>query len=206
MAAAAGLIDEAGLSAFNMRALALRLDTSTATLYRHVSSRDELLVHVVDRLLGELRSSATREPPPHGWKDAMRRRFLRLRRGLSDHPNLLPLLASQVPIGPNGLAVREETIAELAAYGFPVELAARVYTTLGHYVIGFLAQAHAPDSQARVQAAALRAYYRGLDPVLYPSTVAAADALTTVSAREEFLEGLQFILDGIEAARHRSQG
>jgi AcrR family transcriptional regulator len=205
IAAAAELIDEGSLSTFSMRALAQRLDTSTATLYRHVTGREELMVHVVDRLLGELRASPAGGPPPRGWQDALRRRFLLFHRALSDHPNLLPLLASQVPVGPNGLAVREETITELATFGFPVALAARVYTTLGHYVIGFLAQAHAPEALAPGQAAALRAYYRGLDPMLYPSTVVAADALTTVSPQDEFLEGLQFILDGIEAARSRGE-
>ena len=202
--AAAELIDEDGLSAFSMRVLAKRLDTSTATLYRHVASREELMVHVVDRMLGELRASATRGSRPRTWQAAARRRLLLFRRVLSEHPNLLALLSAQVPIGPNGLAVREETIAELVAFGFPVELAARVYTTLSHYVIGFLAQEHAPGSRGSAQAAALGAYYRGLDPALYPSTVAAAGALTTVSSKDEFLEGLQFILDGIDAARPRS--
>ncbi len=119
---------------------------------------------------------------------------------MSAHPNLLPLLASHVPIGPNGLAVREETIARLVAFGFPVELAARVYTTLGHYVIGFLVQQQAPDAPGPGHAVALRSYYRKLDPELYPFTVAAAEALTAVSPEDEFLEGLQFIFDGIDTA------
>jgi len=188
-----------------MRALAERLDTSTATLYRHVAGREELMLYVVDRLLGEVRANATDEPGPEGWQEAARRRLLRLHRALSAHPNLLPLLASYVPIGPNGLAVREQTIAQLVGFGFPVELAARVYTTLGHYVIGFLAQQHAPDAPGPEQAEALRSYYRKLDPGVYPSTVAAAGALTTVSPRDEFLEGLQFIFDGIDVALARSR-
>jgi len=188
-----------------MRELAKRLDTSTATLYRHVAGREELMAHVVDRRLGELRASATGAPRPEVWQEAVRRRFVLLHRALSEHPNLLPLLVSQVPIGPNGLAVREETITELVAFGFPVELAARVYTTLGHYVIGFLVQENASGSREPGQAAALGAYYRGLDPALYPSTVSAAEALTTVSSEEEFLEGLQFIIGGIGAARARDE-
>jgi AcrR family transcriptional regulator len=194
------------LTAFNMRALAEQLDTSTATLYRHVSGREELMVHVVDRLLGELRARAGDGPAPRGWQEAARRRFLMLHDCLSEHPHLLPVLASQVPIGPHGLAAREDTLTELVAFGFPVELAARVYTTLGHYVIGFLAQEPPPDPAESEQGAALGRYYRELDPGLYPSTVAAATALTSVSSRAEFLEGLEFVLDGIEAARLRGAG
>jgi len=204
IAAASELIDERGAGAFSMRALAERLDTSTATLYRHVAGRDELIVYVVDRLLGELLEDTAEGRTPRTWQDAARRRLLLFHRALSEHPNLVALLASHVPIGPNGLAVREQTITELVGFGFPVELAARVYTTLGHYVIGFLVQQQAPDAPGPQQAAALRRYYRGLDPEQYPSTVAAAEALTTVPPEAEFLEGLQFILDGIDAARTRT--
>ena len=37
----------------------------------------------------------------------------------------------------------------------------------------------------------------------FPSTAAAADDLTRVPLEEEFLEGLQFILDGVDRARRR---
>lgn len=199
MEAASEMIDERGVDTFSMRALAERLNTSTATLYRHVASREELMLYVVDRLLGEVRDGASDRPAPETWQDAARHRLLLFHGALSAHPNLLPLLASHVPIGPNGLAVREETIARLVSFGFPVELAARVYTTLGHYVIGFLVQQHAQDAPGPEHAVELRSYYRKLDPDLYPFTVAAAEPLTSVSPEDEFLEGLQFIFDGIDA-------
>jgi hypothetical protein len=39
-----------------------------------------------------------------------------------------------------------------------------------------------------------------VDPAQYPVTVAAAEALTTVPEPVEFLEGLEFMLDGIDHA------
>jgi hypothetical protein len=99
------------------------------------------------------------------------------------------------------MAVRERMISTLMRFGFSARLAARAYTTLAHYVIGFAVQQHAPGSPGPEDAAALGDYYRKLDPELYPSTVAAADALTAVSLEDEFLEGLQFVLDGIDRAR-----
>jgi hypothetical protein len=59
-------------------------------------------------------------------------------------------------------------------------------------------QQHAPGAPSPAEASELRSYYRKLDPDRFPSTRAAARALTGVSARDEFLEGLQFILDGVE--------
>jgi hypothetical protein len=37
---------------------------------------------------------------------------------LSEHPNVLPLLVAQIPIGPNALALREQTIAMLVRFDF----------------------------------------------------------------------------------------
>ena len=37
-----------------MRVLADRLGSGTATLYRHLAGKDELMVYVVDRILGEV--------------------------------------------------------------------------------------------------------------------------------------------------------
>jgi AcrR family transcriptional regulator len=204
VAAASELVDEVGIGGFHMRLLAVRLDTSTATLYRHVAGKEELMVYVVDRLLAEVAGvDDGEEKPPRTWRDAARRASLRFHHTLSEHPNVLPLLVTQVPVGPNGLAVRERIISSLVEFGFSPRLAARAYTTLAHYVIGFAVQRHASGAPGRDEATALGDYYRRLDPELYPWTIAAADDLTAVSLEEEFLEGLEFIIDGIDRARRR---
>src|SRR5437870_1511107 len=48
------IVDEVGTDAFSMRLLADRLGSGTATLYRHLAGKDELMVYVVDRILGEV--------------------------------------------------------------------------------------------------------------------------------------------------------
>ena len=214
--AASELVDEVGTSTFSMRLLAERLSTSTATLYRHFAGKDELMVFVVDRLFAGAGDQPAgnrpagdppptwEQPPtaerPSTWQDAARRASFGFRQLLSRHPNVLPLLVAQVPIGPNGLAARERMVAALVGYGFAPRLAARAYTTIAHYVVGFAVQQHAPGAPGPEDAAALGDYYRTLDPATYPYTVAASDALTAVSLEEEFAEGLEFILDGIDRA------
>src|ERR1700704_6791191 len=47
------IVDEVGTD-FSMRLLADRLGSGTATLYRHLASKDELMAYVVDRILGEV--------------------------------------------------------------------------------------------------------------------------------------------------------
>ncbi|NVL31978.1 helix-turn-helix transcriptional regulator [Pseudomonas syringae pv. actinidiae] len=53
IATALETVDEVGAQAFNMRMLAERLGSGTATLYRHFASKDEILIYVVDSVLGE---------------------------------------------------------------------------------------------------------------------------------------------------------
>jgi AcrR family transcriptional regulator len=205
VATAAELVDEVGTSGFHMRLLAERLGTSTATLYRHFAAKEELMVYVVDRLFAELEPADDHgESRARSWRYAAQRGALQFHRALSEHPNVLPLLVTRVPIGPHGLAVRERTISTLVEFGFSLRLAARAYTTLAHYVIGFAVQQHAAGAPGPEDAAALGDYYRRLEPELYPWTIAAADDLTAVSLEDEFLEGLQFVLDGIDRARRAS--
>lgn len=53
MAAATVLADQGGLPAVSMRAVAAALDTGAGSLYRYLSSRDDLLDLMVDAALGE---------------------------------------------------------------------------------------------------------------------------------------------------------
>ena len=184
-----------------MRLLAERLGSSTAMLYRHVSSKEELMVYVVDHLLSEVADDLDDGDAARSWQEAARGIAVRFHQALSQHPNVLPLLASQVPIGPSGLAIRERTMGTLMEFGFPPRLAARAYTTIAQYVIGFAEiERNSPTPE---NDAALGDYFRSLDPDTYPCTVAAADALTDVSLEDELAEGLQLILDGIDRARRR---
>jgi AcrR family transcriptional regulator len=205
--AAAALVDEVGTRRFNMRLLAEHLQTSTTTLYRHVAGKEELMAYVVDRLLAEIEAAEEMEEgAPRSWREAARRSAVEFHRVLAEHPKAVPLVVAQVPTGPHGMRLRERTISTLMGFGFSARLAARTYTTLAHYVIGFAVQQHGPGAPGSEDAAALGDYYRGLDRELYPSTIAAANALTTVPLEDEFLEGLEFILDGIERAHRRGTG
>jgi AcrR family transcriptional regulator len=185
-----------------MRLLAERLNTSTATLYRHVTGKEELMVYVVDRLLADVQAADDEaEPQPRSWHAAARQTAVRLHRALSLHPNVVPLLIAQVPVGPSAMAIRERSIATFVRFGFSPRLAARAYTTIAQFVIGFAVLE--PGSPTPAAAAALGEHYRNLDPDRYPHTIAAADALTSVPLEHEFLEGLKIILNGIDRTRRR---
>jgi AcrR family transcriptional regulator len=194
------LVDEVGVQALTLRMLADALDSGTATLYRHFAGKDELLAHVADRVLGEV-PVPTEVADGLSWREAVERGADAFYRTVRRHPNVLPLLVAQVPVGPHGLVNRERTLSLLLSYGFPVELAARAFTAIGHCVIGFAIQQHGPGAPRPEDEVLLRDYYRSLDPATYPATTAAADDLTGVPLEEEFRFGLGLVLDGLEKAR-----
>lgn len=189
------LVDEAGVQAFSLRALADELGSGTATLYRHFASKDELMVDVVDRVLGEIQFSALETPA--SWQQALASGAEAFYHALRRHPNTLPLLVTQVPVGPHALVAREHALALLAEHGFPTGLAARAFTAVGHYVIGFAIQQHGLGADA-TEGARLHAFYRTLDPAAFPVTTAAASALTSVDPDEEFRFGLDLLIAGLE--------
>jgi AcrR family transcriptional regulator len=196
------IVDETGTDAFSMRLLADRLRSGTATLYRHLAGKDELMSYVVDRILGEVDIETDADAlSSTTWQVSTARGASAFYEVLRSHPNALPLLVSQVPVGPNALINRERSMAVFLACGFPLDLAARAYTAVAHYVVGFALQQHAPGAPQPEDAARLRDFYRALDAETYPATVAAADELTSVPLDEEFRFGLQLVLDGIELAR-----
>ncbi len=195
------LVDEHGVHAFSLRMLADALGSGTATLYRHFASKDEILALTVDRVLGEpnlsdLGALAT-------WQEALTATGHRLYDALCRHPNIVSPLMAQVPVGPSGLAQRERILRALLDRGLPADLAARAFTAVSHYVIGFTAQQHGPAAAPPTAGPQLAAFYRRLDPDEYPAIAQTSHTLTSVPLLEEFRFGLELLVGGLD--RHAQQ-
>jgi AcrR family transcriptional regulator len=200
LAAAVELLDEQGVEALSMRSLAQRLQSGTATLYRHFSNRSELVSTVVDHILGEvdLDVHAIAELP---WQQACTLFAQHMFDALGRHGNVASLLIEYTPMGPNVLANRERCLTVLLDNGFPPAVAAHAYATLARYVLGFALQLSGSEAVNGRQDAELSAAFHALDPSRYPATVAVADDLP-VPLEEEFAFGLQLIVAGLERLGH----
>ncbi len=197
LAVALELVDEHGADALSMRSLAQRLESGTATLYRHFANRSELVAKMVDRMLGEV----ALDPPTVAalpWQQACTSFAQHMFDALGRHGNVAPLLIGHVPMGPNALAQREQILSVLLDNGFPPVVAAHAYATLARYVLGFAIQLS--GSPAAGQDAELAAAFHELDPSRYPATVAVADDLP-VPLEDEFAYGLRLIVAGLERLR-----
>ncbi|MGW6194752.1 TetR/AcrR family transcriptional regulator [Kribbella sp. NPDC055110] len=197
VAAALAILDEEGADALSLRAVAQRLESSTATLYRHFDGRADLLAQVVDRIFGEIDVDPGQAAT---WQDACGALATAMLEVLRRHGNAAPLVGAHVPVGPNALLHRERALALLLAAGFSPALAARAYATLARHVLGFAMQLNQDAAAQRREDTEVSAQLHRLDPDQFPATVAVADALP-VTLEDEFDFGLRLIITGLEAAR-----
>ncbi len=174
-----------------MRTLAQRLESGTATLYRHFGNRATLITQVIDRVFGEV-DLAAESLAGLSWDQACRTVAQAMFEALGRHRRIAPLLIEQTPTGPNAMLLRERCLAVLLDGGFPPDLAARAYATLARYVLGFAIQLAGSGDDAE-QA---RAHFRHVSPGEFPATLAVADSLP-VPLEEEFAFGLELIVTGL---------
>lgn len=197
VATALKLVDEEGAEALSLRVLAQRMDSSTATLYRHFSNRAELINHVIDHTFGGVPVQAD-ELRSLGWADACRAMATWMFENLRNHPNVAPLLLAQAPTGPNAMALREVALQVLLDAGFSPPIAIRCYATLARFVLGFAIQLNGEESED----AALAEAYRNSGENSLAATAAVAH-FGPVPLEDEFSFGLDLLLTGLAQQRTR---
>ncbi|WP_230862459.1 TetR/AcrR family transcriptional regulator [Amycolatopsis camponoti] len=199
LGAALELVDEEGAENLSMRSLAQRLESGTATLYRHFGNRAALIAHVIDRVFGEVDLDG-RSLAELSWDQACRAVAQAMFDTLARHRKIAPLLIEQTPTGPNAMVLRERCLAVLLDGGFRPDLAARAYATLARYVLGFAIQlAGAGNDSERERASA---HFHAVPAAEFPATRATADSLP-VPLEAEFAFGLDLIVDGLRQLHAR---
>jgi AcrR family transcriptional regulator len=112
--AAMTLADQGGLAAVTMRSVAAAIGTGPASLYRYVSTRDEILELMADEAAGEYRFGPPPAEPAEAGLLALARQARRIFRR---HPWLLDLPSVGGLPGPNAIAFTEQVLAVLDRTG-----------------------------------------------------------------------------------------
>jgi AcrR family transcriptional regulator len=199
VAAAIEIADADGLAGLSMARLAQRLGCGTMSLYRHVASKDELLIFML---------SAAPGPPPGSRDSDWRRALAAWADGLWEvyhrHPWILSAASSGPPADPGQLAWLEAGLSALAPTGLAERDKLSAVISLLHYVRGAAAlaiEAHGatgPIDPSRYP----EVLGRLLDVDRYPAIAAALAAGAFEpdddDPRADFRAGLQRLLDGIE--------
>jgi AcrR family transcriptional regulator len=111
--AAVALADQGGLAAVTMRSVASAIGTGPASLYRYVSTRDEILELMADEAAGEFRFA----PPPGDPLSGLLQLARQARQIYQRHPWLIDLPAVGGLPGPNAIAYTEHVLAVLDRTG-----------------------------------------------------------------------------------------
>jgi AcrR family transcriptional regulator len=176
-----------------MRRLASELGVSTMAPYRHVGSKDELLIVLVDRLAARL----VYPPRPADPKGAMLVLWSTIYDSLAQHPWVPEVLARRRMMAPSVLGAIEEIHAALRHAGLSIEAAVRAYRLMWNFTLGSLLVRAGASSEGPSQQRELRG---APDPKLYPILAAAAAAWAAAYDRDTYREDLGALIDALLAA------
>ena len=178
-----------------MRRLGAELGVEAMALYKHVSSKDDMLDGMVELVVSRI------EAPGEvtDWRHGMRRRATSARAVLSRHSWAVGLLESRRSMGPNQLRYVDSILGRLRAAGFSVEDAAHAFWLLDSYVYGHIVQEMSMSGTSEPAepgpAAELEAF-----TVEYPylAELQAHALASPFSFDGEFAHGLDVILTALE--------
>ncbi len=145
VAAALDLLDDRGVAAVTMRAVADRVGVKPMSLYRHFADRDRMLDAVVDRVVNELAEDPdVAEAPTSGWRPYLQALARGVRRYARRHPHAFPLVATRPTdapwLNPPLRSVRwvEAFLNGLLAEGFTDEHTLFAYRVFNSFLLGYL--------------------------------------------------------------------
>ncbi len=139
--AALDLLDEGGLDAFNMRALASRLKVKAASLYNHVPHKSALLDGVQSLVFSQVKYPSTRLP----WDKHLFKLAGAFRKILKKHPNATLLFASRPSMFSTALVQAEKSLQVLTQAGFSKAHALYLYQSVAVFVLGHALAAMDPE-------------------------------------------------------------
>ena len=119
-----------------MRRLGAELGVEAMALYKHVSSKDDILDGMVELVVSRIDTPVERAD----WRDAMRSRAMSAREVLRRHSWAIGLLDSRRSMGPNQLRYVDAVLGSLRSAGFSVDDAAHAFSLLDSYVYGHVVQ------------------------------------------------------------------
>ena len=189
--AACRIVERVGAKALTMRMLADELGASTMAAYRHVPSKEALLVLVADRVLGRVTV-----PPPGAGTWELRLRVLE--RGafaeLSRVPDLMECVSDDA-IYPSRERLINAVVEILTEAGFPPRAAALAHEMFFGYVLGQLKMRG--QIEARRARRSRRSRSRADATVVLLGSVIVDGREQVIDFDEYFDFGLRILLSGL---------
>jgi AcrR family transcriptional regulator len=204
VAAAIRVADAEGLAQLSMRRIATELGAAPMSLYRHVNGKDELLVSMMDSVLGETPLPAR---PPKGWRAQLELSSRTQWQGFRRHPWLAPALSITRPqLIPNGMRHTEWALRALDGLGLTIQEMMYVHVTLFSHVRGLAlnleAEAQAEQDSGLTSDEWMQTQEHGFRVIAgtgdFPLLDRLVDSETELDLDQLFEFGLGHLLDGLE--------
>ncbi len=199
--AAEALIEHGGLSAFSMRTLGAALGVEAMSLYHHYPSKAHLCDALLDRLL--LRIPAPLEGV--SWRARLRADAFAYRAAILSRPAFATFVLTHRMNTRQGLLFLERLVSHFFVAGVTPELAARMFRSLGYYLMGALMDETAGYANGPTAADALTLEQQR---EIAPKTLSLGPWFKPSEWEATFSFGLDHLLDGFEEeiARHQAGG
>ncbi|GAA4237403.1 TetR family transcriptional regulator ActII [Actinomadura meridiana] len=198
------VLDAEGLEAVTMRRVAQELGTGPASLYAHVSDKEELRELMLDRVTGEVVLPVT---DPARWQEQLKEIAHEIRRVYTSHGDIAKVSIGLIPTGPNLLTIAEAQLDLMRVGGVPPKIAALAVDALGMYIDADAVEDTVYTARLGADEDAwehfhrylneVRAYFRGLPADRYPNIVGMVAELTSGAGDERFEFGLDILIRGI---------
>jgi AcrR family transcriptional regulator len=155
VAAALEFLDDQGVDALTVRALASRLDVRASALYWHVRNKQELLDEMSTEVMRRVAGAVAAVPPGDGWRDDLAAYALVLRSEYLLHRDGARTFSGTRITDPNVVRTKEPLFERWTAAGWKPDDADDAIDLVTAFVVGFVI-----EEQERRQAA-------GTDPSRY---------------------------------------
>jgi len=211
VAAAIKIADAEGLEAVSMRRVAGQLNAGAMSLYRYMSTKDDLLDLMLDGVMGAIVADV---PQDISISSGDLRRDLHgigvgLREQIHQHPWLPRLMSGRPAFGPNMVRSVEIALSIFDGMDVKADTMMNAVGTINAFVHGFVQQELAQQEMQRHTGldelewrATMAPYIRSLlDTGKYPRlTKVIVEGTDTIDHTVEFLAQLAMVVDGIVAS------
>lgn len=204
--AALEVLREDGVDALTVRNVAARLHTRSASLYRHIAGRDELIALIADHVMGDIHIVGT----GCGWRADVEALMYEMRRVMLSQP--LPSSAARTTAGsygPNTLRVIDAALRLFLQAGMNSRNAAYTATAMLHFVAGTAGIQRSAVGRGPHGATRSAGFTRLLDSLPadnYTALRAAGADYVATPADEVFAHSVAIFLDGVESRLPRVSG
>jgi AcrR family transcriptional regulator len=192
------LLDTGGVAGFSMPKLGRALGADPTAVYRHFTSKDDLVLAIADRLIAEAMTGLT---PSECWVETLIDTTRRLRLTYRAHPAAASLSSFRTTQRPAEIRVVDILLDAVFQAGYEGFEAAVVYRSLGDFALawcgGEASLLALPEPLQATDRAAWTQAYRAVDRAEYPHIWQVRDDLPLVTDDDIFEGILAIVIAGL---------